>query len=327
MTGSYYVELKRAPVTGNKPKELFENSKQVIGATLSRNGGGVETGLTIEEQDKFMPIILGVDAKDASFRKQVKNYFSDFSVTVPIGEGLKLDIGKDAYDNPINVMDYIRYKFIRMDPTVGTEEKHGRELGMLYYIEDLSKVKQAKWDKNQLKKEAYKEYIKISTDEKMIDNVLRVLSEKDVASMDLKDKDLLLSDFSESIPERFIEVCKDRNLELQSLIKESLFHEVLQKQGSAILLHDEILGYDINETIIFLTNPENSVVLATIKGKVQQFRKEKKIQERKETEEVLGTKEVSSLDDIEVVDDIIEAKATSNKEEMDFIDKGAKKGK
>lgn len=280
----YWVEIHRAPITGNKPKELYENSKQTIGGTLTRTGA-VDTGLSTDEETEFMPAILGASPSDISFRDKVKTYFSQLSISIPVLEPLRLNIGKDDNGKPINIDHYIKYNFIKKDPTVVESEKNANTLGALYYIKDVAKAKKNKYNKNKQEKEAYKLYIQLGEQEEKIDQILRVLG-KNIDKMDLEDKDLLLSDLVTSDPDKFIAVCNNRNLELISFIEECVHFNVLKKEGPAVLYHDDILGYNIDEAVLYLQNDDHSSTLSTLKAQLQTLKgdSQSQIRERKKAE-------------------------------------------
>ena len=71
-----------------------------------------------------------------------------------------------------------------------------------------------------LKKDADKEYIKASNDEKTMNRLIRVLSASKPDNMNLDQKETLLYELKGKSPAKFIKVARDKHLELKAEIEE-----------------------------------------------------------------------------------------------------------
>ena len=71
-----------------------ETFTEKIGATRYGN----KTPLTDAEEKILLPRIIGVGPSASTWYEEVKNYYSNISVTVPSGKGLELQIGLNYLD-------------------------------------------------------------------------------------------------------------------------------------------------------------------------------------------------------------------------------------
>ena len=136
------VLLKRKANATNLPDHVYAEAKRKIGSTFGANGD-INTGLSFGEQKKWLPGIIGVDSKDVNFQKEVKKYFQNLTILVE-NSGTKLEVGLDQDGDPINLMDYVRYKFACAHPYVAENEQAiGTNRRYKYYIYDteIEKVK------------------------------------------------------------------------------------------------------------------------------------------------------------------------------------------
>lgn len=267
------IIIKRRPNTTNLPDHIYAASKRRIGSSFTASGD-INTGLDLDEINKYMPPILGIAATDNSFYKQVKKWFMDLSVDIPT-EGLELDITTNDKGTPINIMDYIKYKFVIQHPYVlvdpRNEEEKRKKRKYLYTVEDTAREKQVKVEANKLRREALKEYIKVAADSKKTDMVLTVLGEG-ISTYDEDDKILALEEIAKKTPKTFIDVVTNKNLEKTYFIRECLSNEVLRKVGNSILDGEEVLGNTEEEAVLFLNDKANSEVLVTLKARLKQFK-------------------------------------------------------
>jgi hypothetical protein len=266
---SHIVTLQRRPNTTNLPDDIYLESKRKIGSVFTA-GGDVVRGLTLAEQKTLLPEIIGVSPTDVSFTRAAKDYYTNFSLDVPKG-GLDLEVGLDEDGTPLNVLDFIKYKFALAHPFVAkTEEEMSGSKRIKYYLQDRGKELVEASQELQIRKKAYREFIKISEDENKMDLVLRVYGERP-DKMDVKEKELTLESIQEEDPDRFLEVALDKDLELVSLINECLSKEILRKVGNSILDADVVLGDSMEETILFLKDKKNTGTVTSIKARIKAY--------------------------------------------------------
>jgi hypothetical protein len=265
---SKVIEIRRKPNKTNLPDHLYEDSTRSIGATLG-SAGEIVHGLTVEEVEKFMPSLLGISQNSPSFYKSVEDYFASLSLKVD-NTGLRLEIGVDKDEKPINVQDFIHYKFALANPKVAaTKDLVG--VASQFYIYDPKEETEKKFASLQRRKEAEREFIKVTSDSKKMLLVLTIL-DPFALKLDTQEQELRLDSIKESNPEKFLAVVTDKDLETRAFLEKCVSAQVIKRIGNIYLNGDEKLGNTMEETILYLKDPKNSEVLATLKARVKNFK-------------------------------------------------------
>ncbi|MDC6350685.1 hypothetical protein PP178_03910 [Zeaxanthinibacter sp. PT1] len=266
------VIIKRRPNTTNLPDHVYDSAKKRIGATYNAQGD-VNTGLSIKETNELMPHILGVSTQDPAFFKKVKEFFFDLSVDVP-AIGVELEVGVDKDDSPYELMDYIKYKFaikhpyLLVDPRDPAEVRKKRKY--IFTLEDKSRERAEQVANKNKRKEATKEWIKLTADEKKMAMVLRVLGEFP-DSMDQDTMEITLEKIANETPSQFLAVAKDKQLETKAFIRNCVSAEVLRKVGNSYMDGEEVLGHSEEEAVIYLQDKANSETLLNLKAKLKHY--------------------------------------------------------
>lgn len=266
---SHLITINRRPNTTNLPTEIYNESKRKLGSVFTA-GGDIIRGLTFAEQKQYLPEILGISPNDPEFSRKCREYYLNLNIDVPMG-GLDLEVGLDDEGYPLNILDYIKYKFALAHPfVVEDEEAMGGSKRIQYYISDGRKELKEASANLVVRKDAYKEYIKLSDNEDRMNMVLLVYG-YDPKTMTKDEKDLQLEELQEDNPLYFLDICKDKNLELTALINEALSAEALRRVGNSILDGDITLGDSMEAAVLFLKDKKNSNVLTAIKAKLKAF--------------------------------------------------------
>ena len=266
---SHLITINRRPNTTNLPTEVYNESKRKLGSVFTA-GGDIIRGLTFAEQKQYLPEILGVSPADPEFSRKCREYYLNLTVDVPMG-GLDLEIGLDEDGHPLNVLDYIKYKFACAHPFVVQDESEiTGSKRVQYYISDTRKELAEASANLVIRKDAYKEFIKLSDNENRMNMVLHVYG-ANPKTMTKDEKELTLEELQEDNPIYFLDICKDKNLELTALINEALSAEALRRVGNSILDGDITLGNSMEEAVLFLKDKANSNVLTAVKAKLKAF--------------------------------------------------------
>lgn len=259
------VFIYRRPNTTNLPDDVYSEAKRRIGSVYLK-GGDILKGLTIAEQKKWLPEILGISPTEAGWAKQVRSYFANLTIEVPT-DGVTLNVALDEEGNPINVGDYIKYRFALDHPHVSTEENSTKGR---YFISDPQKEEAAAVADTRLRKDAYKQLILLGDDDERAILVLKAagIITKDLTSQQIE---LELEELLEEDPTEFIRICTDKNLEKVAFIWDCVETGVLRKSGNTFLFGDEVLGDDMEQAIRFLNLKKNSSMYLDIKAKLKAF--------------------------------------------------------
>jgi len=228
-------------------------------------------GFTTEEEKKYLNGILDVTPAHVDWPKHSKAFWAE--MTIPVGfTGVELEIGLDEDDNPLSIMDYIKYRFAVKHPHVAlTKEEMDAEYEKKFYIQDLSRVDKLKNNEIQTKKDADKEFIKASSDLGSMKNILRLMSNSNPDRMTEDQIENSLYEIKNSDPKKFIRIATDRFLSLKAEVEEMISAGVLRKIGNQIIFIDEVLGDTMDDTIVHLRDKKNSGKLTILRAKLKEL--------------------------------------------------------
>jgi hypothetical protein len=266
---SKIVAIKRRRNTSNIPANLYEESKKKIGSYFTPTGD-IGSGLTIEEERKYMPRILGITASDVTYHKLVKEYFANLTVEV-LAAGTSLEVGLDEEGEPLNLNDWLKYKFCAKNPEVAPDEASSGSVKYMFFIHDATAKLEADFEQLKGKKDAYKEFIKLSANEDKLTMVMNVCG-IDSSKMDEKTRELQMEKFVVDNPAKFIAILKDPNLEHKAFIENCVRHSVLRRVGTSILNGDERLGGTIDEAIEYFKDKTHSETVTVLKARLSEFK-------------------------------------------------------
>ena len=265
------VFIKRRIANNNIPKESFIGTNATIGATMDRSGN-TNTGLSFDEEKKLMPRILGVQYDSVDYNKKLNYFFADLRIKVAYGEQVELDISNDGEGNYRKPLDYIKYKFALANTEEVAKSKEECVGNKKFYIYDPNLKLAQDYDKLSAKKDAYKEFLKVASDNKKINTIMAVLGLNTKGLSD-KEKELKLEDFVNNNPDTFITTVKDKDLETKAFIEDLISAQIVQKVGNSILDGDEVLGGSLQEAVLFLNDKKNSETFVKLKARLEAFKK------------------------------------------------------
>jgi hypothetical protein len=224
-----------------------------------------------EEEKKMLDGMLDVGPDHMDWPKHTKIFWAEY--TIPVGfEGVELEIGKDENDKPIDITDYLKYRFAIRHPHVAMSEKEmDANSQKRFYIYDTAKKDVERNNDIQVRKDADKEFIKISSDEKQMRRVFRLLANVNPDTLNREQIENMLYDIKDKNGKKFIKICKDKHLELKSEIEEMVTAGVLRKIGNQIIFIDEVLGETLDDTVIHLKDKKNSGKLTILRAKLKQL--------------------------------------------------------
>ena len=265
------VQILRRPNNTRLPENVYALSKRRIGAYATANGV-IKTGISREEEKKLLPYLLNVDFNSPEFLRRKEEYYYNITINVPL-EGFEFEIGKDSNGMPLNIDHYIKFYFAKNHPWVaGDKEELNGSPEKLFYIYDKNKEKVEKEQILKTRKEAYKEFIKLSGDERRVEMIINMLG-VNPDSLDSGEKEVMLEEEATKNPDKFLTIARDKKLEMKAFIKECISYEVLTLIGTSVLEGDEVIGNSMDEAVIKLEDKANSEMLARLKAKLIQFKK------------------------------------------------------
>lgn len=303
---SHTVVLKRKktgpplPVEG----EFIDESIQKVGP--SWNGKVILRGLTIEEEARWLPNIIGLGASSPNWEKETKDYWANIGRSVPPNNkdgsgGLTLEVGlkyKNEADykadqertrdengviinplgEPINLPDYVFWRFCLLHGKVANNyDLINKSAKIEFYL--FSKEKELK-DKTKimlLKKDANQLFYQRMHERDWVENMLRLLIQqdpaaeygvKDVPTIALEEQELLLNKYAEEYPQLFIAYGKDKHLEMKSFVEVCIAQGLLTRipNTTSISMDGTTIGGTLDQTVTFLNDPANARALQQLKA-------------------------------------------------------------
>lgn len=263
------VYLRRQELANHLPKAVRADAVMKL-SSVYVNRQPLK-GFSPEEERKYMEGLLDVAPDHNDWPKHSKEFWSE--LTIPVGfTGVELEIGLDDNDMPINIMDYIKYRFAIKHPHVAlTEDEMKSEFSKRFYIQDLTREDKVKNNQIQFKKDADKEFIKLSSSAKNMKRVLRLMADTNPDRLTDEQIENSLYELKNSNPKKFLRIATDKNLELKSEIEEMITAGVLRKIGNQIIFIDEVLGDTLDDTVIHLKDKKNSGKLTVLRAKLKEL--------------------------------------------------------
>ena len=261
------VVLRRKELMGHLPKEVRVSAKTKLGSIYI--GRQPLRGVEGEEEKKLLDGLLDVGPDHSDFVKHAKKFWAELSLTIPF-EGIELDVSKDDDDMPYNKEDYLKYKFAIKHPQVALN-KEDMTSAQRFYIHDTTRDLIKKNNEIQIRKDADKEFIKVTADDKAMTRILRLLStDRNPDKMTLLQKENTLYDLKNRNPKKFFKIATDKNLEVKAEIEEMVSAGVLRRIGNQVVYLDEVIGETLEDAVVYLKNKKNSGTLTILRVKLKE---------------------------------------------------------
>ena len=263
------VFLRRKDLSGHLPKAVRAEATMKLSSVFVNRQP--LKGFTPKEEKKYMQEILDVSPEHVDWPKHSKNFWAD--LTIPVGfTGVELEIGVHEDGTPITIMDYIKYNFAIKHPYVAlTKEEMDTDITKKFYIQDHAREDKVKNNSIKLKKDADKEFIKVSSNLSNMKRILRLMSDSNPDRMTEDQIENSLYELKNSNPKKFIRVATDKNLEVKAEIEEMISAGVLRKIGNQVIFIDEVLGDTIDDTVVHLKDKKNSGKLTILRAKLKEL--------------------------------------------------------
>ena len=182
------------------------------------------------------------------------------------------EMSMDDNDMPLQIVDYIKYRFALKHPHVAmTKAEMDADFNKRFYIQDLSREDKSRNNEIQMKKDADKEFIKLSSSPKDMKRVIRLLSNVNPDRMTVEQIENSLYEIKNSNPKKFVRIATDKNLELKAEIEEMVTAGVLRKIGNQIIYIDEVLGENMDNAVVYLKDKKNSGTLTVMRAKLKEL--------------------------------------------------------
>ena len=263
------VYLRRQDLDGHLPKAVRAEATMKLSSVFVNRQP--LKGFSLEEEKKYMQGVLDVNPDHVDWPKHSKLFWAE--LTIPVGfTGVELEVGTNEDGSPISIMDYIKYNFALKHPHVAlTKEEMNKEFNKRFYIQDLTREDKVKNNSIKLKKDADKEFIKVSSNLNNMKRILRIMSNSNPDRMTDDQVENALYEIKNKEPKKFIKIAIDKNLEIKAEIEEMVSAGVLRKIGSQVIFIDEVLGDTTDDTVVYLKDKKNSGKLTLLRAKLKEL--------------------------------------------------------
>ena len=263
------VFIRREDLGGHLPKAVrAEATYKLSSVYVNRQP---LKGFNSDDEKKYLNGILDVSPEHVDWPRHSKIFWAD--MTIPVGfTGVELEIGSNEDGTPISIMDYIKYSFALKHPHVAlTKKEMDDEVTKKFYIQDLSRQDKTRNNEIQVRKDADKEFIKVTSNTSNMKRILRLMSNTNPDRMTEDQIENALYEIKNSDAKKFIRIATDKNLELKSEIAEMVSLGVLRKIGNQVIFIDEVLGDTEDDTIVHLKDKKNSGKLTILRAKLKEL--------------------------------------------------------
>ena len=263
------VYLRRKDLGGYLPKAVrAEATMKLSSVYVNRQP---LKGFSPADEKKFMEGILDVNPDHVDWPKHSKQFWAE--LTIPVGfTGVELEVGKDDGGMPISIMDYIKYSFAIKHPHVAlTKEEMDSDFNKRFYIQDTTRDDKVKNNQIKLKKDADKEFIKVSSNNENMKRILRLMSNTNPDRMSIEQVENALYELKNSQPKKFLRVATDKNLELKAEVEHMISAGVLRKIGNQVIFIDEVIGDTMEDAVVYLKDKKNSGTLTILRSKLKEL--------------------------------------------------------
>ena len=263
------VYLRRQELSNHLPKAVRADATMKL-SSVYVNRQPLK-GFTPKEEKEFMRELLDVSPEHNDWPKHSKEFWANLTIPVTF-TGVELEIGLDDDGVPLSIMDYIKYRFAIKHPHVAlTEAEMISNFSKRFYIQDFTRDDKVKNNQIQLKKDADREFIKLSSSDKNMARVLRLMSDVNPDRLTVEQIENSLYELKDSKPKKFLKIAKDKNLELKAEIDEMITAGVLRKIGNQVIFIDEVLGDTMDDTVVHLKDKKNSGKLTILRAKLKEL--------------------------------------------------------
>jgi hypothetical protein len=223
---------------------------------LMDSSGYHNTGLTKEQEEEFEKLL---SLPGGTLSRYNKEYWGKYRIKIPkTGLDLRLD----------NPKDLLTYTILQAHQYVANSEVEKAESPFATYVL-TSQLQEAKVvaKKVNKKKEAYKIFSNMTTTD--MSNFLKVYGKKPGKNATADWMEAEIGKIIENTPEEFLYVAQDPLLTMKIFISDCIDKKALIKNGSKYALTGgDIIGFSLEDTIVYLKDPVNQEVYISLKSKL-----------------------------------------------------------
>lgn len=247
------LSIRRSQLALGLPGDDPATQTLSIGSALK--GRNPLSGLSMEEEIKYLPEIINTSPQDVNWRTAVRNYWNNIREIIPSDAEAynqkipgriitftvrfenkkdydafvdtksfeqKAEISKRGVVHPDGVADYILFRYCLVYGKVANrEEDKFKSRKIMFFLYSKENNLSKEYSKFQNKNKALLLFSNLLSNEETIDNIIRLYGKSPENKDDfetLEDKHLFLNKVIEGNPVKFIDFANDKNLKTKALI-------------------------------------------------------------------------------------------------------------
>jgi len=270
-----FVTIYRRESAARLPQEIKDQAVLKLSSGITSSGIPLK-GISIEEEEKFLPSIVGVPPTHPEFANKVNTWYNNLSKPVT-KEGLRLNVStSEVTGMPEVPIDYLVYRRALADKRVANSKQQLlSDQFFTFFINDEEEEKDKKIKSLKEKETAQKEYFKVKENEALVDWVLQVFAQREgektskYSGLSKEDKDLVLDKMVTTYPKAFVALATDKDLELKAEILSMVDYAVLTKSGNRFINGTELLGDSLDEAVAYFKSAKNQTEYVKLKAKLE----------------------------------------------------------
>ena len=208
----------------------------------------------------------------AAIKEAIKTWVSEIN---------ELEASKHQYGRPVNIEEYLMYRHCILYRDVAKDiSLINSDSSLRFYIRDAKKEQERAKRLIDERKKAMRNYLALEASDTKVNAVyiqMIVSTNGSVGEALTKSKDektAALMTFVNESPDKFNDLCEDRNVEMKAFIESLIARGELVRPefNQQISTADgTFIGSNINEAVAYLNNPNNASVLEILQNKLKLF--------------------------------------------------------
>jgi len=187
----------------------------------------------------------------------------------------KIEAEHYKFGTPINVSDYLLYKYCMVYSQVANELSLAEKSpNIRFYLHSEAEIKLAKERKHKADKDRMNVYIDTIKSVSKVENVLYALNKGDKVRSIKDDTDLfiLLEEVSKDRPAAFVAAAKDKNLVIKGTIEKYIATGILRRLDNTQIVVDAtdpgiITGNSLEEAVSYFASKKNEAIVSEYNAK------------------------------------------------------------
>jgi hypothetical protein len=260
-------------------EQYLKNTTRPLGAFLNEGGKTVRP-LNDQTERDLLSKHLGIGSSDPQFETKLKEFWSDIREVPQSGkcEWKVPESPEEALNNPGKIRNYCLYHLALRHPNVANNPEQveaGNDPRLAFVLKDEEAEHKKKVESFKIVDKAHEEKLKNADKPEVVDQVLRLISRKNVGEMSAEDKEMEISFVVNNEPQKFVETIQDKKLKnkafAKALIDMGIVEETILPEGqTSFTFLDNSLGDSLDKVANFLgkTN-QNSEVINKMKAQYE----------------------------------------------------------